>query len=270
MSGGTLFDSNGTAYELYGPSDAPVVAFVHGLGLTRSTWDGMIPALAEKYRILSFDLYGHGESAAPPRLPSLTLFSNQLRDLLDEISIAQAAIIGFSLGGMINRRFAMDHPDCVTALGIFNSPHERHADLQHKVEQQAKDSAADGPGATLDAAIERWFTPDFIEANPGVVAAIGRDIMANDPQIYAQSRWVLASGVTELIRPRPPIVVPSLIITCENDAGSTPAMSQAIASEIEGAETTIVPVLRHMALVEQPELFSRPLLVFLDRKISKS
>ena len=54
-------------------------------------------------------------------------------------------------------------------------------------------------------------------------------------------------------------------MTCENDTGSTPAMSHAIASEIQGAETIIVPELRHMALVEQPEFFAAPLLGFLDR-----
>jgi len=263
-------DRNGTAYELHGPQDAPVIALIHGLGLTRSTWAGLIPALATRYRIVNYDLYGHGESGPPPETPSLTMFSEQLRYLLDELSADRAAVIGFSLGGMINRRFAMDYPDRVTALGILNSPHERGEELQKRVEQQAKDSAAAGPGATLEAAIERWFKPAFISANPGIIREVRRQIMANDPEIYAQSRWVLAAGVSELIRPDPSIAQPSLVTTCENDTGSTPAMSHAIASEIKGAETIIIPELRHMALVEQPELFTAPLLDFLDRHLSDS
>ena len=196
-----LRDDNGTAYELHGPVDAPVIALIHGLGLSRSTWAGIIPALVSHYRIVNYDLYGHGESAPPPETPSLTLFSRQLRNLLDELSIDRTAVVGFSLGGMINRLFAMDYADRVTALGIFNSPHERGEDLQRRVEQQATDSAEAGPGGTLEAAIERWFTPAFVNANPTAIGVVRRQIMANDPEIYAQSRWVLASGVTELIRP---------------------------------------------------------------------
>jgi pimeloyl-ACP methyl ester carboxylesterase len=55
------------------------------------------------------------------------------------------------------------------------------------------------------------------------------------------------------------------VITAENDSGSTPAMSEAIAGEIPGAELLIVPALKHMALVEAPGAFTDPLLDFLDR-----
>jgi pimeloyl-ACP methyl ester carboxylesterase len=76
---------------------------------------------------------------------------------------------------------------------------------------------------------------------------------------------VLAAGVTELIRPVPPITHPTLVMTCENDTGSTPAMSHAIASEIAGAETIIVPGLQHLGLLERPELFTGPTKDFLAR-----
>jgi pimeloyl-ACP methyl ester carboxylesterase len=89
-------------------------------------------------------------------------------------------------------------------------------------------------------------------------------VLANDHQSYAQCRLVLATGVIELIRPETPIDKPTLIITCENDSGSTPAMSHAIAAEIDGAETIVVPNLKHMGLVEKPELFTGPLIRFLD------
>jgi len=99
----------------------------------------------------------------------------------------------------------------------------------------------------------------------------GRDVRrlvgraGNDTQSYPQSCMVLAAGVTELIRPDPPITSPTLVMTCENDSGSTPAMSHAIAAEIPGAETVIAPRLQHMGLVEEPVLFTEALLRFLDR-----
>jgi pimeloyl-ACP methyl ester carboxylesterase len=255
---------NGSVYELSGPADARVIVLVHGLGLNRHVWQKFSSRFAHRYRVLNYDLYGHGESARPQGTPSLTMFSEQLLGLLDELAIDQCSIIGFSLGGMINRRFAMDHPDRLRALAILNSPHEREPEAQKQVEQRALDSAAGGPGATLDATIERWFTADFIAANPDFIATVRGWVQANDPASYALCRQVLAFGVVELIRPQPPITHPTLIMTCEHDSGSTPAMSQTIASEIDGAQVVIVPGLQHMGLCENPSFFIAALVEFLE------
>jgi pimeloyl-ACP methyl ester carboxylesterase len=255
---------NGSVYELSGPTDAPVIVLVHGLGLNRHVWDKYGSRLTHRYRVLSYDLYGHGASVPPPENPSLTTFSEQLLELLDELAIERCSIIGFSLGGMINRRFAMDHPERLRALVILNSPHEREPAAQQLVEQRALDSAAGGPGATLDATIERWFTADFIEQNPDFIATVRGWVLANDAESYALCRRVLAFGVVELIRPQPPITHPTLIITCEYDSGSTPAMSQTIASEISGAQVIIVPGLRHMGLTENSSFFTAALVEFLE------
>ncbi len=257
----------GTSYDLTGPVGAPAVVLVHGLGLTRATWDGFMPALAHNYRVLTYDLCGHGESALPQAMPSLTLLSDQLLDLLDELEIARAAIAGFSLGGMINRRFAMDHPGRVSALVILNSPHERSSEAQRLVEERAAQTGAGGPAATIDATLERWFTSEFRQGSWDVVANIRAFVLANDSNTYTQHRQVLAHGVIELIRPVPPITAPTLVMTCEHDSGSTPSMSHAIASEIEGAETAIVPGLQHLGLIERPDLFIQPILRFLARQL---
>jgi pimeloyl-ACP methyl ester carboxylesterase len=168
---------------------------------------------------------------------------------------------------MINRRFAMDHPERLRAMAILNSPHEREPEAQNLVEQRALDSAAGGPGATLDATIERWFTADFITDNPDFITTVRGWVLANDPEIYALCRQVLAFGVVELIRPDPPITHPTLVISCENDSGSTPAMSQTIASEISGAQVIIVPQLQHMGLVENASFFINALAEFLENEL---
>jgi len=258
---------NGTAYEVSGPVGAPAGVLIHGLGLNRHTWRNHHAALAERYRVVSYELFGHGQSALPPERPTLALFSAQLLGLLNELGVADCAVVWFSLGGMINRRFAIDHPARVRALAIMNSPHERGVEAQRQVEEQAASSAAGGPAATLDAAIERWFTSGFRASRPDVIAEVRRWVLVNDPAAYAQTRWVLAHGVLDLIRLDPPLALPTLVMTCENDSGSTPAMSHAIAAEIAGAETIIVPGLQHMGLMEQPELFTRPLLRFLGRAL---
>ncbi len=258
----------GTAYDLTGPPGAPVLVMVHGLGLTRSTWDDFLPMLAKEYRVLTYDLCGHGQSAAPLANPSLTLLSEQLVHLMDELAIPHATIIGFSLGGMINRRFALDHPSRVAALVILNSPHERSPVAQRLVEERAAQTGAGGPAANIDTTLERWFTPGFLTGSPETVARVRATVLANDPENYAGHRQVLASGVTELIRPDPPLSAPTLVMTCEHDSGSTPAMSHAIAAEIAGADCLIVPGLQHLGLIEAPDLFTAEILSFLLRSAS--
>ena len=151
---------------------------------------------------------------------------------MDHLEIQRAALVGFSLGGMINRRFAIDHPDRTVALAILNSPHERGAEAQRLVEERARDTSSGGAAATIEASLARWFTPGFLAAEPATVDRVRQGVLANDPAAYVRCRWVLANGVVELIRPDPPITVPALVMTCEHDSGSTPAMSHAIAAEI--------------------------------------
>jgi pimeloyl-ACP methyl ester carboxylesterase len=116
--------------------------------------------------------------------------------------------------------------------------------------------------------LERWFTPGFLAGSPEIVAQVRATVLANDPESYAGHRQVLASGVTELIRPNPPVTAPTLVMTCEHDSGSTPAMSHAIAAEIAGAQCVIVPGLQHLGLIERPEVFTTEILGFLARSAS--
>lgn len=240
------------------------MVLIHGLGLTQRLWDQLGLELAKQYRVLTYDLCGHGETVLPTRQPSLTVLSDQLCALLDILGIERCAIIGFSLGGMISRRLAIDYPNRVTALAILNSPHERSLEAQRLVEERAVQTAAGGPAVTIDSTLERWFTPGFHERQPEVVALVKGWVLANNSNNFALHRRVLASGVIELIRPTPPITAPTLVMTCENDSGSTPAMAYAIATEIKGAQTIVVPELQHLGMLERPELFTEPIVRFLS------
>ncbi len=256
----------GTAYDLTGPLDAPAVVLIHGLGLTRgSTWGEIAPVLARHYRVLAYDLLGHGETALPKGPVTLTTLSEQLIALMDELGIDRAALVGFSLGGMINRRCALDHPGRVSALVILNSPHEREDARQQAAQERARETATVGPAVGIDVTLARWFTESFRREHPDRVAVVRDIVLANDPANYAAHLHVLVGGVRELIAPAPPITLPIFALTCAHDSGSTPEMCHAIAAETSGAETLIVPQLQHLGLIEQPDLFYQPVLDFLDR-----
>ena len=259
-----LIASNGTSYELHGPENAPVIVLIHGLGLCRHLWDDHLPEFTQNYRVLNYDLFGHGDSAPSPETASLKVYSEQLLDLLDELSINRAAVVGFSIGGMINRRFALDHGDRLSALCILNSPHERGEGAQTQVEQRAAQVIHEGPMATMDAALIRWFTSNFRDENLEKTKLVREWREQADKTTYPDACMVLAGGVKELIRPINPITVPTLIMTCENDSGSTPAMTHAISSEIENAKVQILPHLQHLGLMEKPEQFTKPVIEFLN------
>lgn len=260
----TSFTPHGTAYESFGSGDGTIV-LVHGLGLNRHSWKWQVPALSSGRRVITYDLHGHGESSLPPQTPSLTVFSDQLAEVLDHLGIAKASVFGFSLGGMIARRFAMDHGDRLDALGILHSAHARNKAAHDAIQARVMQAAQDGPAATVEAALERWFTAPFRASHPETMEEVRRWILANRKEVYAPIYQVLVDGVTELVAPQQPITAPTLVMTADEDYGNSPAMSRAIAAEIAGSELVILPGLRHMALAEAPELFNAKLLAFLDR-----
>lgn len=255
----------GTAYDLFGPEDADPIVLIHGVGLSRQMWVESLPAFAADHRVVNYDIYGHGESAPLPAKADLSTFSEQIVDLLDTVGIERAAIVGFSIGGMINRRFVLDHPERVSSLVILNAPHDRGEEGQLAVEARAATVRDQGAMATMEAALQRWFTPGYIDHHPEHADAVRRWRLEADSESYAQAYWALAHGVRELIAPSPAILCPTLVMTGEHDSGSTPAMAHAIAAEIAGSETIIVDRLQHLGMMEAPSLFFDPVLDFLER-----
>ena len=255
---------DGTTYELTGPKSAPVVILIHGLGLNKDCWQWLTPDLVNSYRILSYDLYGHGGSVDPTKQPSLSLFSKQLSSLLDHCDISQGVIVGFSLGGMIARRFAQDAPKRSLAMIILHSPHTRSEAAQASILARVDQARIMGPQSTVEAALERWFTSGFMEANPNLMDKVRQWVIANSREVYHTIYSVLATGIDEIVKPNPALTLPSLVLTGEEDFGNGPEMADAIAVDIEGARVLVFPGLRHMALVEAPTVVNKPILEFLD------
>ncbi|MEO0751132.1 MAG: alpha/beta hydrolase [Pseudomonadota bacterium] len=254
---------DGTAFDTFGTQGAPPVVLIHGLGLNRECWQWTIPALADDFHVLSYDLYGHGASVDPPSPPSLQLFSRQLQQLLDHCQMGAPCVVGFSLGGMIARRFAQDCPDRARALAILHSPHQRTPEAQAAILARVDQAREIGPEATVEAALKRWFTDDFRALRPDIMDTVRGWVLANRLEVYHRIYRVLAEGVDEIIRPTPPLTCPALVITGDEDFGNGPEMTHAIAQEIPGAETLILKGLRHMALTEDPDAINHPLRSFL-------
>ena len=255
---------NGTVYCEYGKATNPALIMIHGLGLNKNIWQWQIPVLQNKYYVISYDLYGHGQSTLPTNSPSLSMFSQQLSSLMEFLNVGRATLIGFSLGGMIARRFVQDKPERTERLVILHSPHQRtpqaHAAISDRVEQAQKY----GPAATVEAALERWFTSDFRASNPEILDLVRTWVLANKTEIYHKLYRVLVEGIDEIVAPNPAISCPTLVVTGDQDFGNSPEMSRAIGAEITGSMVYILNGLRHMALAENPKVVNDLIIDFLE------
>ncbi|MDX1425781.1 MAG: alpha/beta fold hydrolase [Kiloniellales bacterium] len=252
----------GTAFEHAG--EGPPVLLVHGLGLTRAMWDGPWPALAERFHVVRYDLLGHGQSDKPRDGYCLDRFAGQAADLMDGLGLARAAVVGFSLGGLIAQAFALARPERTAALAVLNAAHDRSDAERAAVRARAAQAARDGPEATVEAALARWFTDAYAAAHPETLARVRGWILANDPRVYPQAYRVLAEGDRELAAAVGAIRAPTLVMTGGEDRGNSPDMARRLAARVPGARLEIVPGLRHLGLMEDPEAFARPLIEFLD------
>jgi len=255
-----------TAYDVYGHG-APVI-LIHGLGLNRDMWQWQLPALSPKFQVVCYDLLGHGESPKPAGPYSMEQMVGQLDDLMIDLSISRAALVGFSLGGLINRAFALAHPDKTSALVILNSAHARTDEQRASIDLRVQQARESGPSATIDAALERWFSEDFARREPQVLEQVRQWVIANDASVYPHLYRLLAEGDGGLESAISTIDCPTLIVTGDEDFGNSPEMTRQMADLMPNARAEILPGLRHMALAEDPATVNELLVEFLQRKLS--
>lgn len=255
-----------TAYDVHGDG-APVI-LIHGLGLNRAMWQWQLPALSSRFQVVCYDLLGHGDSPKPAGPYTMEQMVAQLDDLMVDLDISRAALVGFSLGGLINRAFALAYPRKTTALVILNSAHARTAAQRDSIELRVRQAKESGPAATVDAALERWFSKDFARRNPVLLKQVRQWVVANDASVYPDLYRLLAEGDKGLETQISAIDCPTLIVTGEEDHGNSPEMTRQMAALMPNARAEVLPGLRHMALAEDPATINGLLVEFLQRKLS--
>ncbi|MFK8328748.1 alpha/beta fold hydrolase [Pseudomonas sp. BJa5] len=251
----------GTSYLATGQGQ-PVV-LIHGVGLNKEMWGGQVVGLASDYRVIAYDMLGHGQSPRPQPGCGLPGYAAQLAELLDHLQLPQATIIGFSMGGLVARAFALHYPQRLAALVVLNSVFNRSAEQRAGVIARTAQAAEHGPDANAEAALARWFSREYQAANPAQIAAIRQTLASNDPQGYLTTYELFATQDMYRADDLASIQVPTLIATGEWDLGSTPDMTRQLARRIPGAQSVVLAEQRHMMPVESPRLVNQMLLDFL-------
>ncbi len=265
---GSIMDDNGedgtidAAYDDSG-GDLPAVVLIHGVGLSRGMWSAQVEALRDRYRVVTLDMLGHGASPRPDRGATLDNYADHVSALMTRAGIDRAALVGFSMGALVARAFALRHPSRLTGLAFLNGVFARTPQLRASILERVDEVAAKGPMANIDAAIGRWFSPDFRASRPGYLQRLRGAFANNDPQGYETSYRLFATQDAFGSDRLGTIACPVLVATGELDVGSTPAMAHALAARIPGATLRIVAGARHMMPVEMPDAVSALLLDFL-------
>jgi 3-oxoadipate enol-lactonase len=245
------------AYRFDGPDGAPVVMLAHGLLTSHRIWDGLVRILEARWRVLRYDLRGHGSSSATPGVYSMEQLAGDAVGLLDALDIARAHFIGISLGGMIGQQLGARHPSRFVSLTLANTAAVQPAAVVWQQRIQA--ATAHGVAPIVQASLQRWFTPEAFATQPELISATG--------QLSGQTSLAgfvgCASAVRDLsqrdILPR--ILLPTLVVAGAHDQATTPAEARVLVEGIAGAVLATLPA-AHQSAVECPLAFANAWLEF--------
>jgi 3-oxoadipate enol-lactonase len=248
-----------TSYELTGAGD-PVV-LVHGLGSSGRDWELQVPALADRYRVLTYDVRGHGSTSKPRGPYSVAQFAKDLALLLEELEHRPAHVVGISMGGMIAFQLVLDRPDLVRSLAIVNSgPALVPRTLAEHLAVWTRIAIAKlrGPAAMGGVLAPHLFpTPD----QEALRLEFVRRWANNDKDAYyAALRAIVGWSVRERISG---IRCPTLVIAADHDYTPVSA-KEAYLPLIPGAMLKVVADSRHATPMERPQAFNALLREFLD------
>ena len=227
----------------------------HGYGATRRMWSGQHAALGDRYRLITWDMRGHGqtESLPDPAQYSLALTVADIRALLGSLGVSRAVVGGLSLGGYVSLAFYLAHPEMVEALVICDSgPGFRNAEARATWNQRAHERAA------------------ALEAR-GLEAMGGRSAEVRQALTYHRSaqglahaaRGMLAQVDGHVIDGLGSIRVPTLIVVGDRDEPFVGACEY-MAKKIPNARLEVIAGAGHSSNLDQPAAFDRVLLSFLD------
>ncbi|MGY1771250.1 3-oxoadipate enol-lactonase [Blastococcus sp. SYSU D00813] len=247
------------AYTEDGPADAPVVVLSNSLGATRAMWDPQVPALAERFRVVTYDTRGHGESPAPAGPYTLDDLVDDVVALLDRLGVRQAHVAGLSLGGMTALRLAAREPARVSRLAVLCS--SAKADPQGFLDRAAA-ARSGGTAPLASTVVSRWLTPPYAAEHPDLVARLEAMIAAADDEGYAACCEVVAG--MDLREDLGRISAPTLVVSGAEDPALPPAHQEGIAAGIAGSELLSVSPAAHLANLERTLEVTGALLAHFD------
>lgn len=237
------------------------IVFANSLGTDLRIWDDVAAHFAGAFRILRYDLRGHGLSEAPPGPYSIDDHVGDLGALLDGRGISGAMLVGVSVGGMIALRLAGQRADLIRALALCDTAHK----IGTSGTWDARIAAIreGGMGAVADAVLERWFSAEFRRTRS--VELVGyRNMLARMPaEGYIGTCAALRDA--DLTQASRSLTQPTLCLAGEEDSVTPPALVRSLSALIPNAAFAIVPEAGHLPCIEQPKAMALRIEAFMRR-----
>ncbi len=246
-------------YESHGRGQP--VLFLHGLGSSARDWERQVDVFASRYRVILYDLRGHGRSDHPPGPYSMTQLAADAVGLLQALEASPAHVIGLSLGGMIAYQLAVSHPQHLRSLtAVSSAPEVVARSLRQRLALWLRLGMIHAlPMAALNRVFAWYLFPERGQA--GLRRTLIRRWAANDKRCYLSAlRAVIGWSVTERLDA---IRCPVLIVVGQHDRGPLDTRG-AFVSRIRDVRIKEIPGARHAVPVDQPQRFNATVLAFLD------
>jgi 3-oxoadipate enol-lactonase len=236
------------------------VTFVTGIANDLTMWDGQLAVLEKNFRVLRYDLRGHGGSMASAGDYSIDMLVQDLRTLLDEVKVQKTSLVGLGLGGAIAQAFAIAHPDRVEKLMPCCCRARmvpEFAKLWHGLRDTVR---RNGLETIVEPTVQRWFSEDFKAAHPEVLDKVRKMIRGTTFEGYMGVTAAFLGLDLEVER----ISAPTLYASgAEDKLGGPPELMQGLAAKVKGARHVSVPKAAHIANIQNPEGFNQVLGEFL-------
>ncbi|RDW14766.1 alpha/beta fold hydrolase [Paracoccus thiocyanatus] len=242
-----FLDRNGYRlhYRLSGPEGAPVLLLGNSIASDLTIWDEVAADLDRDFRVLRFDMPGHGESDPVPGVEDLAALALEPLALLDALDIEQAHLAGISLGAMVAAELALKEPRRCLSLIYCNAITEAgpaYAAMWRERIHQTPEGLAPIVESTLD----RWLTADALA---GLRRRTGEMILASSTVgFHAAATALTGLSLTDRLAE---LDVPKLFLAGEHDQAAPPEVMKAQAGQA-GAAFTTFPGAAHLSCLEQP------------------
>ncbi len=250
-------------YRIEGPEKAPFVTLSHSLATNLSMWEPQMEALTSHYRVLRYDMRGHGGTDAPEGPYSFEQLVGDVVELLGALGIKKTHFIGLSIGGMIGQVMAMQYPALLRGLVLCDTSSRLPDDAKPIWDERMESVRTEGMEAQVEPTLERWFTAPFRQTRSAMMDTVREMIRRTKPAGYIGCGHAILS--LDLFDQITGITAPTLIIAGEDDPGTPVSAARAIHGQIKDSELVILKSASHLSNMEQPEAFNEAVTAFLAK-----